>query len=226
MSRKWRGGPGRPRRPSIGADLRGRAAPYAAAIPARPCSMMPSASSISRSPTISGGRMRSTLSPAVRHSSPSAAQLGDEIAGRHDCSGCRAAGPSRAIRRTASDRPRPALRAAPQQLAPSRSTRVEEAGLQHHVEHGVAGRHRQRVAAEGRAVACPATMPTAAFSVARQAPIGKPFPSALATAMMSGGDPVPFMREQLAGAAHAALHLVIDEQQPELVADRRADPCR
>ena len=36
----------------------------------------------------------------------------------------------------------------------------------------------------------------------------------------SGRDAGPFMREQPAGAAHAALHLVEDQQQPELVADR------
>ena len=40
----------------------------------------------------------------------------------------------------------------------------------------------------------------------------------LATIMMSGGDPRPFMREKAAGAAHAALDLVEDQEKPMLVA--------
>src|SRR2546430_15939 len=39
-----------------------------------------------------------------------------------------------------------------------------------------------------------------------------------------GWNPGPFMGEQFAGAAHAALHLVIDQEQPELVADVAQPP--
>ena len=39
-----------------------------------------------------------------------------------------------------------------------------------------------------------------------------------------GRDTLPFMGEELAGPPHPALHLVIDEQQAELVGDRRAAP--
>src|SRR2546423_1598413 len=48
----------------------------------------------------------------------------------------------------------------------------------------------------------------------------KPAPQALRDRHNVGRDPGPFMREQFAGAAHPALHLVIDEDQPVLVADR------
>jgi len=34
-----------------------------------------------------------------------------------------------------------------------------------------------------------------------------------------GRDPLPFMGEELAGPAHPALHLVVNEEQAELVGD-------
>src|SRR5437762_3341960 len=48
----------------------------------------------------------------------------------------------------------------------------------------------------------------------------EPVPQGLRDRHNVGRDPGPFMREQFAGAAHPALRLVIDEDQPVLVADR------
>ena len=115
--------------PPLPSDIAPRARPwrrcsdptYAAGHSRATLSRMPMASSISRSPTISGGRMRSTLSPARQAQQTLAAQFRDDIAGRHDCSGCRAAAPSRAIRRTASGNPRRAFRAG--RAAAARSAR-------------------------------------------------------------------------------------------------------
>ena len=67
---------------------------------------------------------------------------------------------------------------------------IEETRRQHHIEHRIADRHRERIAAEGRAVRADASCPWPASAVPRHAPIGKPPPSALATAMMSGVMPV------------------------------------
>ena len=64
----------------------------------------------------------------------------------------------------------------------------------------------------------PAVMPFAASVVARHAPTGKPPPSALASAMMSGVNADALIGEQFAGAAHAGLHLVEHQQQAVLVA--------
>ena len=62
------------------------------------------------------------------------------------------------------------------------------------------------------------TMPAAAFSVARQAPSGKPPPMPLAVAMMSGVDAILLIGVERAGARDAALHLVEHQHQVMLVA--------
>ena len=58
----------------------------------------------------------------------------------------------------------------------------------------------------------PAVMPLAASAVARQAPTGKPPPSAFATVMMSGVNAGVLIGEQVAGAADAGLDLVENQQ--------------
>ena len=67
-------------------------------------------------------------------------------------------------------------------------------------------------------------MPLAASRVARQAPTGKPPPSALAKRHDVGRDAGALIGEQFAGAAHAALHLVEDQQQAVLVAQLAQRP--
>ena len=93
----------------------------------------------------------------------------------------------------------------------------EKAGRQHHVEHGVGDAHRQRIAAEGRAVRAGghalgrlgrrqagADRETAAERLGQRHDVGR--------------DAGALVGEQVAGAAHAGLHLVEDQQQAVLVA--------
>ena len=70
----------------------------------------------------------------------------------------------------------------------------------------------------------PGVMPDAASAVARQAPIGKPPPSAFASDMTSGVTPRRLIGEQIAGAAHAGLHLVEHQQQAVVVAELAQRP--
>ena len=65
----------------------------------------------------------------------------------------------------------------------------------------------------------PGVMPEAASAVARHAPIGKPPPSALASDITSGRHAEALVGEEIAGAAHAGLHLVEGQQQAVLVAE-------
>ncbi|CDX33909.1 hypothetical protein MPLA_1690011 [Mesorhizobium sp. ORS 3359] len=95
---------------------------------------------------------------------------------------------------------------------------LQEAVGQHHVEHGVADRHRQRIAAEGGAV-------HAGGHAGRRLVRGEAGAHREAAADALGDrhqvrrDAGPFMREQLAGAADAALDLVEDQKQAVLVAE-------
>ena len=207
MSRKWRGGPGsrrcRAASPPRARPWRRRPDPAHVAGHSRATlSRMPTASSISRSPTISGGRMRSTLSPAVRHKQPLAAQFRDDIAGRHVAAdaeqqpGAAQFGEQpRVIRDQLFE---PAAQQPRHPLDP-----LEEAGLQHHVEHGVAARDRHRVAAERRAVR-PRDHAGSRLLGRQTRADREPVPERLRDRHDVRRHAGPFMREQLAGAAHAA----------------------
>ncbi len=70
----------------------------------------------------------------------------------------------------------------------------------------------------------PATRPRAASAVARQAATGKPPPRPLAEVRMSGAMPDKLIGEQLACAPDAGLHLVEDQQQAMPVADLAQAP--
>ena len=95
---------------------------------------------------------------------------------------------------------------------------VEEARREHDVEHGVADRHGQRIAAE--VVPCvPATMPLAALAVARHPPSGKPPPMPLGESQDIGRHAGRSVGEELAGAADAGLHLVEHQQHAAFVAE-------
>jgi hypothetical protein len=94
---------------------------------------------------------------------------------------------------------------------------VEETRRQHHVEHRVARRAGERVAAISRAMR------------AGNQRLGETFLGQNGAEREAAADPFrrrhdvrrdagPFMREQLAGAAHAGLHLIHAEDDVELVA--------
>src|SRR5262245_23444068 len=95
---------------------------------------------------------------------------------------------------------------------------LEEAGRQHHVEHRVAGRHGERVAAEGRAVGARRHAlgglgggEAGAERKAAAEPFGQRYDVGRDAGLLVG--------EQVAGAADAGLHLVEDQEQAVLVAD-------
>ena len=95
---------------------------------------------------------------------------------------------------------------------------VEKAVFEHDVEHGVADRHGQRIAAEGGAV--DAGGHADSRRVGGQARAHREAAAdALGDRHEVGLDAGPFMGKQLAGPADAALHLVIDQQQAMLVAE-------
>ena len=95
---------------------------------------------------------------------------------------------------------------------------VEEAVCEDDVEHGVADRHGQRIAAEGGAVHAGGHADRR--RIGRQAGAHREAAAdALGDRHDVGLDARPFIGEQLAGAADAALHLVEDQQQAVLVAE-------
>ena len=96
---------------------------------------------------------------------------------------------------------------------------LEEGRIGDDIDDGVADRHGQRIAAEGRAVG--AGRHALGRLVGREAradreaaaePLGERHDVRRGTR--------PFVGEQLAGAADAGLHLVVDEKQAVLVAER------
>src|SRR5258708_1176658 len=84
---------------------------------------------------------------------------------------------------------------------------------------GVGGRDGGGVAAEGRAGAAGGHALGGGFR-RRAGADREAVPETLGDRHDVGRDAGPFMGEQLAGAAHAALHFVEDEQKTELVGDR------
>ena len=100
---------------------------------------------------------------------------------------------------------------------------LEEAGLQHHVEHRIGRRHRQRIAAEGRAVR--ARRHAGRGLRRRKARADrKAAAERLGQRHDVGRDAEPLVGEQLAGAAHAGLHLVEHQQQAVVVAELAQRP--
>ena len=171
---------------------------------------------------VSGGSMRSTLPSAgsastlFSRSAPRSSMLGiDALQPQHQAAAAHA-GVDALV---AGERGQP--------LGEQRAVLlygVEEAIAQHHVEHGVATAHASGL--PPKVVPwLPGTMAAATSSRARQAPMGKPFPSALATAMISGVTPGPFVGEEPPGAPDAALHLVEDEQRGRHRYRPRASPA-
>ena len=172
---------------------------------------------ISSSEMTSGGSSRTTLSPAGTESTfwsrSAAADLG---VGRHALEAEHQADAANVLDdlgELVGDRREALLHQ--QALA---ADLVEEAVVEHHVEHGVADRHGQRIAAEGGAV--DAGGHADRRSVGRKAGAHREAAAdALGDRHQVGLDAGPFIGEQLAGPADAALHLVEDQQQAMLVAE-------
>ena len=94
---------------------------------------------------------------------------------------------------------------------------VEKAVGQHHVEHRVAAGHRQRIAAEGRAVRAGGHA-LGRFRRGKAGADRKAAAERLGDRHDVGRDAGVLIGEQIAGAAHAALDLVEDQQQAVVVA--------
>ncbi len=95
---------------------------------------------------------------------------------------------------------------------------LEEAGRQHHVEHGVAGRHGERIAAEGRAVRA-RRHALAGLRGGEEGPDRKAAAERLGERHDVGRHPGVLIGEQVAGAPHAGLHFVEDQQRAVLVGE-------
>ena len=170
------------------------------------------ASAISTSVTISGGRSRTTLSPAATVRSFSARKastrspFGTTVRRPISSPSPRTSAITAGCRSFSS-----ASRCLSRSGDPPHA--IEEAGREHHIEHRIAGRHRQRIAAEGRAVG-------AGRHALRRFGGGEAGAERKSAAERLGErhdvrlDAGRLIGEQLAGAADAGLHLVEDQQQP------------
>ena len=86
---------------------------------------------------------------------------------------------------------------------------IEEARLEHHIERRIAGRHGERIAAEGRAVRAGGHA-LAGFLGGEERADRKAAAERLGERHDVRLDAGALVGEQLAGAAHAGLHLVED----------------
>ncbi len=175
------------------------------------------ASPTSASPTMSGGTSRTTFSPAATTSKFSVAAGGDEIRIGHQHADAQeqslAAHLGDQRRMPVADFREPLL-----EQEPGLVHALEEALLQHHVEHRIGHRHRQRIAAEGRAVRARGHALGRRFGGQTRAD-RKAAADALGDRHDVGLDARPLIGEQLADAADAGLHLVEDQHQLVLVGE-------
>ena len=167
---------------------------------------------------ISGGSRRSTFSPAGTVSRPRAMQLGADVGVR----GAAAQAEQQALAANLLNHAREgggqALDLGRAAASPCARTCVEKALLEHHVEHAVGDGAGERIAAEGGAVR--AGRHAGGGARGRQARADREAAAqALGQRHDVGRHPGPFVGEQPAGPAHAALHLVEDQQQVVLVAE-------
>ena len=158
--------------------------------------------SSSASVTLSGGSRRTTLSPAPTVSSFSRHAGVDHVAHRRlDLD----AGQQAAAAHLLDDIGVLVLEARQLLLEAQRHGLhvLEEARLQHGLEHGIADRHGQRIAAEGRAVRA-GHHALGRLLGGEHGAERKAAADALGDRHHVGRDARPLVREQLAGAAHAA----------------------
>ena len=113
-----------------------------------------------------------------------------------------------------------------EQPAKSARTRSRKPSAGHHVDHRIADRHRQRIAAEGRAMRAGGHA-LAGFRRRQTGADRKAAAERLGDGHDVGSDPGMLISEQIAGAANAGLDLVEDQQQAVVVAQlaQRAQKC-